>query len=61
MTITVSSANSTLEWPQIDGTSNYLNSDLFGGDLFGDELMDMYSSATVDGPALVSSGVNAGR
>lgn len=54
MTATATSTNSTLEWP-VDATSNYLSSDLFGGDLFGDELMDMYSSVTVDDPELVSS------
>jgi hypothetical protein len=48
---------SSVEWPQLGSDTNYLNSDLFGGDLFGDELMDMYSSAVVDaaGPELITS------
>jgi len=54
MTATTTSASATLEWP-VDATSNYLSSDLFGGDLFGDELMDMYSAVTADDPELVSS------
>ena len=40
----------TADWPQIDAAAVSATSDLFGGDLFGDELMDMYnSSAVVDG------------
>eukprot|EP00978_Attheya_sp_CCMP212_P018389 scaffold50278_cov52-Attheya_sp.AAC.2 len=40
----------TADWPQLDSsvlTHVSLSSDLFGGELFGDELMDMYSSAAV--------------
>lgn len=40
----------TTDWPQLDSsvlTNVSLSSDLFGGELFGDELMDMYSSAAV--------------
>ena len=54
-------APSSVEWPQLGGDTNYLASDLFGGDLFGDELMDMYSSAGQDvvsdhGPEMITSG-----
>lgn len=35
------------EWPTIDDTAVSASSDLFGGDLFGDELMDMYNSSAV--------------
>mmetsp|Transcript_25278 Transcript_25278/g.73144 ORF Transcript_25278/g.73144 Transcript_25278/m.73144 type:complete len:804 (-) Transcript_25278:488-2899(-) len=35
------------EWPAIDATAVSASSDLFGGDLFGDELMDMYNSSAV--------------
>eukprot|EP00561_Arcocellulus_cornucervis_P012188 CAMPEP_0185799938 /NCGR_PEP_ID=MMETSP1322-20130828/602_1 /TAXON_ID=265543 /ORGANISM="Minutocellus polymorphus, Strain RCC2270" /LENGTH=790 /DNA_ID=CAMNT_0028495545 /DNA_START=404 /DNA_END=2776 /DNA_ORIENTATION=- len=34
-------------WPAIDATAASASSDLFGGDLFGDELMDMYNSSAV--------------
>ena len=60
MTATTTSTSATLEWP-VDATSNYLSSDLFGGDLFGDELMDMYSAVTADDPELVSSVEITGR
>ena len=36
-------------WPAIDATAVSASSDLFGGDLFGDELMDMYNSSAVPG------------
>jgi hypothetical protein len=51
----------SLEWSHADSHCNYLTSDLFGGDLFGDELIDMYSSVSDDGPELVSSAAIAGR
>lgn len=35
------------EWPAIDSSAVSASSDLFGGDLFGDELMDMYNSSAV--------------
>lgn len=35
------------EWPAIDSAAVSASSDLFGGDLFGDELMDMYNSSAV--------------
>jgi len=44
---------STSEWPQMDSNAVEISpgtdapSDLFGGDLFGDELLDMYHSAVV--------------
>jgi len=44
---------STSEWPQMDTSAVEISpgteasSDLFGGDLFGDELLDMYHSAVV--------------
>ena len=31
----------TADWPQIDAAAVTSSSDLFGGDLFGDELMDL--------------------
>ena len=37
------------DWPQIDHNTVASSSDLFGGELFGDELMDMYSSVAVVG------------
>ena len=39
----------TADWPQIDAAAVSASSDLFGGDLFGDELMDMYNSSAVVG------------
>jgi len=42
---------STTDWPQIDSSAAEISpvtegpSDLFGGDLFGDELLDVYNSA----------------
>jgi len=51
---------STSEWPQMDTSAVEISpgteasSDLFGGDLFGDELLDMYHSA------VVGNGVNDG-
>jgi len=44
---------SSTDWPQIDSTVAEVSpgteapSDLFGGDLFGDELLDMYNSTVV--------------
>mmetsp|Transcript_15058 Transcript_15058/g.21313 ORF Transcript_15058/g.21313 Transcript_15058/m.21313 type:complete len:755 (-) Transcript_15058:326-2590(-) len=36
------------EWPNVDtGMPGSISHDLFGGDLFGDELMDIYNSAAV--------------
>jgi hypothetical protein len=52
----------TTDWPQLDSsvlTNVSLSSDLFGGELFGDELMDMYSSAAVvesESPDVIMSG-----
>mmetsp|Transcript_1518 Transcript_1518/g.3241 ORF Transcript_1518/g.3241 Transcript_1518/m.3241 type:complete len:210 (+) Transcript_1518:520-1149(+) len=37
------------DWPQIDAAAVSATADLFGGDLFGDELMDMYNSSAVVG------------
>ncbi len=45
---------SASDWTQIDSTNVELNSnnevstDLFGGDLFGDELLEMYSAGVND-------------
>lgn len=39
----------TADWPQIDSTvSLHASNDLFGGDIFGDELNDMYITGTSD-------------
>jgi len=39
----------TADWPQIDSTvSLHAANDLFGGDIFGDELNDMYITGTSD-------------
>ena len=44
---------SSTDWPQIDSTVAEVSpgteapSDLFGGELFGDELLDMYNSTVV--------------
>ena len=37
----------TADWPQIDSTASlHTSNDLFGGDIFGDELNDMYMTGT---------------
>eukprot|EP00568_Trieres_chinensis_P017617 CAMPEP_0183326546 /NCGR_PEP_ID=MMETSP0160_2-20130417/82456_1 /TAXON_ID=2839 ORGANISM="Odontella Sinensis, Strain Grunow 1884" /NCGR_SAMPLE_ID=MMETSP0160_2 /ASSEMBLY_ACC=CAM_ASM_000250 /LENGTH=978 /DNA_ID=CAMNT_0025494551 /DNA_START=115 /DNA_END=3051 /DNA_ORIENTATION=- len=46
----------TADWPQIDPNAVTSSSDLFGGELFGDELMDMYNSAAVVGSASETMG-----
>jgi len=44
------------DWAPAENQCNiFLNSDLFGGDLFGDELMDMYSSVSDDDPEVITS------
>jgi hypothetical protein len=44
------------DWAPAESQCNiFLSSDLFGGDLFGDELMDMYSSVSDDDPEVVTS------
>jgi hypothetical protein len=38
------------EWPQVDSMPSMVtSSDLFDGDLLGDELIDIYNAAVVDG------------
>jgi hypothetical protein len=38
------------EWPQADSMPSMVtSSDLFDGDLLGDELIDIYNAAVVDG------------
>lgn len=57
-TNTTSTSNNilTLDWaPAESQCNNFLNSDLFGGDLFGDELIDMYSSVSDDDPEVTPS------
>jgi len=53
--MTATATTSSLEWSNTDSHCNFLSSDLFGGDLFGDELIDMYSSVSDDSPELVAS------
>jgi hypothetical protein len=51
-----------LDWAQAENhCNNFLNSDLFGGDLFGDELIDMYSSVSDDDPDVINSDSKAGK
>jgi hypothetical protein len=41
---------SATEWPQDDSMPSMVtSSDLFDGDLLGDELIDIYNAAVVDG------------
>jgi hypothetical protein len=56
-TTTTSASNiPPVDWAPAENQCNiFLNSDLFGGDLFGDELMDMYSSVSDDDPEVITS------